>query len=81
MWQPAENIACTPVKRCYVQGMEIVGTATDTKGHTFRVKLVEEPKWSEFHGRFYAPGFRWIKSKAKFSSVCLLHNFVKLERE
>jgi len=35
----------------------------------------ERPEWSEPHKRFYVAGYRWIKSRQKFSGNCLLHNF------
>ena len=43
------------------------------------LKLKEEPEWSDFHQRYYAASYRWIKSKRKFSANCLLHNFKQFE--
>jgi hypothetical protein len=40
-----------------------------------KLKLREEPRWSDYHKRFYAYGFRWIKTKQAFSTVSVLHNF------
>lgn len=44
------------------------------------LKVTEEPRWNEFHKRFYAGGYRWIKSKKRFSSSELLHNFEHFEK-
>lgn len=39
------------------------------------IKTTEAPRWSEYHKRFYAWGYRWIKTKKHWSSNQLLHNF------
>jgi hypothetical protein len=44
-----------------------------------RFKLRTTPEWSEYHQRFYAYGFRWIKTKQAYSTVSLLHNFKSYE--
>lgn len=38
-----------------------------------KYKLTSEIEWSEFHQSYYAPGFRWVKTKQKFSGVDALH--------
>jgi hypothetical protein len=39
------------------------------------LKIIEEPRWNDYHKRWYAAGYRFIKSRATFSGNCLLHNF------
>lgn len=48
-------------------------------GSTY-IKTDNEPEYNEFHKRFYAGGYRYIKSKKKFSGVKLLHNFLHYEK-
>ena len=43
------------------------------------LKLTSVPEWSTYHQRYYAGAYRWIKSKQKFSSNALLHNFEHYE--
>lgn len=52
-------------------------TITTDKGT--KIKVTKTPQWNEFHQRYYAPGFRWIETKQKFSTNCLLHNFKNYE--
>lgn len=40
-----------------------------------KINLTETPHWNDFYKRFYAYGFRWIKTKETFSTVSVLHNF------
>lgn len=44
-----------------------------------KIQIDDNPVWNEFHQRFYAWGYRWIKSRKKFSSVKGLHNFLTWE--
>lgn len=44
-----------------------------------KIKITEEPRWNSYFSRYYAAGYRWIKTKEKFSSSHLLHNFTGFE--
>lgn len=44
------------------------------------IKTDETPKFNDYHKAYYVHGFRWIKSKKKFSSSNLLHNFPHYEK-
>lgn len=52
-------------------------TITTDKGTI--IKLAEPPRWNDYHKRWYAAGYRWIKSRQSFSGNCLLHNFKTYE--
>jgi hypothetical protein len=40
-----------------------------------KIRLTEEPRWNDFHKRYYAYGNRMVKSRGTFSGVTGLHNF------
>ena len=52
---------------------------TTDKGE--RIKTTEIPTWNEMHKCFYASGFRWIKTRQKWSGSHLIHNFKSFEEE
>lgn len=58
---------------------EVVALVVTEKG--VLLALTEEPRWNEFHNCYYAGGFRFIKTKGKFSTNCGLHNFKTYTRK
>jgi hypothetical protein len=44
-----------------------------------KISTLTKPEWSSYHQQFYVAGYRWIKTKQKFSSNCLLHSFKSYE--
>lgn len=48
-------------------------------GTYVKPKPGELPHWNDFHKTFYVYGFRWIKTKRKWSGVCILHSFRAFE--
>ena len=56
----------------------IITTENGTRIEALEGNTIE---WDEFHKRFYLWGFRWIKSKGRWSNTLNLHNFEKYEVE
>lgn len=46
-----------------------------------RIETSEAPRWNEFHRCYYVTGRRWIRTKQKFSSSELIHNFEAFTEE
>ena len=48
-------------------------------GNYIKPREGAEPEYHAYYKRWYCAGYRWIKSKKKWSSSCLLHNFQSYE--
>jgi len=53
---------------------------TDRQGRTVKVKATSEPRKHAEIDYWYVDGFRWIKSKQKWSGTELVHSGVEIKR-
>lgn len=58
--------------------------ATDHHGHIARIRVIDGsagPRQNPHSGWWHVAGYRWIKTKQKWSTSCLLHACVSFTIE